>query len=76
MHKSLLLFPILALALAACNSPGGYGHTPMDSAAVRTLGGAAAGAVIADATGGKRTRGALIGAVAGGGSCAVTGGCY
>ncbi len=62
---------------------GGYGNaggnyygasnSPTNSAAIRTLGGAAAGAVIADATGGSRTRGAMIGALAGGVSCGVPG---
>ena len=64
----------LILALAACNDPYGYNQqSAANSAAVRTVGGAAAGAVIADATGGSRTRGALIGAVAGGVSCGVPG---
>lgn len=54
---------------------GGYGaaNSPTNSAAIRTLGGAAAGAVIADATGGSKTRGAMIGALAGGVSCGVPG---
>ena len=60
---------------------GGYGggnsygaaNSPTNNAAIRTLGGAAAGAVIADATGGSRTRGAMIGALAGGVSCGVPG---
>lgn len=54
---------------------GGYGasNSPTNSAAIRTLGGAAAGAVVADATGGSKTRGALIGALAGGVSCGVPG---
>ncbi|NPD13593.1 hypothetical protein HOY34_00065 [Xinfangfangia sp. D13-10-4-6] len=79
MRKLVLLFPILALPLAGCvNNGGGYNNgygssSPMDSAAVRTIGGAAAGALIADATGGSKTKGALIGAVAGGGSCMVPG---
>ncbi|MFA5537799.1 MAG: hypothetical protein WCZ72_07005 [Gemmobacter sp.] len=63
----------LILALAACNDGYGYSQNPANNAAVRTVGGAAAGAVIADATGGSRTRGALIGAVAGGVSCGVPG---
>lgn len=73
MRKTLILLPILALGLAGCVN-NGYGNSgaPLNSAAVRTIGGAAAGAVIADATGGSKTRGALIGAVAGGGSCIVT----
>ncbi len=80
MRKLVLLFPILALPLAGCvNNGGGYGNSsPMDSAAVRTVGGAAAGALVASATGGSKTQGALIGAVAGGGSCMVPGvnNCY
>lgn len=86
MRKTFILFPILALALAGCVSNngyagggGGYGNNaPLDSAAIRTIGGAAAGAIIADATGGSKTKGALIGAVAGGGSCMVPGvnNCY
>lgn len=79
MHKLVLLLPILALPLAGCvNNGGGYNNgygssSPMDSAAVRTVGGAAAGALVASATGGSKTQGALIGAVAGGGSCMVPG---
>lgn len=79
MRKLIVLFPILALPLAGCVGGNGYGNTsPMDSAAVRTVGGAAAGALIADVTGGSKTKGALIGAVAGGGSCMVPGvnNCY
>jgi hypothetical protein len=77
MRKTILLFPILALSLAGCVSNNGYGNSssPLDSAAVRTVGGAAAGALVADATGGSKTKGALIGAVAGGGSCLVTNNC-
>lgn len=64
-------------AVAGCSQPYGnaygYNNSPVNNAAVRTLGGAAAGAVIADATGGGKTQGALIGAIAGGGSCAVPG---
>lgn len=57
------------------NQGGYYGasNSPTNSAAIRTLGGAAAGAVIADATGGSKTRGAMIGALAGGVSCGVPG---
>lgn len=53
----------LFLSLAGC----------FDSPVTRTVGGALAGSVVADATGGSRTRGALIGAVAGGVSCGVPG---
>lgn len=76
--KVMVLGAVVAMAgLAGCSQPYGngygYGNSPMNSAAVRTLGGAAAGAVIADATGGGKTKGALIGAIAGGGSCVVPG---
>lgn len=76
--KLTVLGAILAVAtVAGCSSPYGngygYSNSPMNSAAVRTVGGAAAGAVIADATGGGKTKGALIGALAGGGSCVVPG---
>ncbi len=66
-----LLFATVTLAGCAGN---GY-NQPMNSAAVRTVGGAAAGAVVADATGGSKTKGALIGALAGGGSCVLTNNC-
>ena len=73
---TLLLAATTALALAGCvsNNP----NSPTNSAAVRTLGGAAAGAVIADATGGSKTKGALVGAVVGGVSCCLPGlpACY
>ncbi|WP_128253481.1 hypothetical protein [Falsirhodobacter deserti] len=78
-NKMMMLAAVLATAaVAGCtdpygNSQYGYGTSPMNSATVRTLGGAAAGAVIADATGGGKTKGALIGALAGGGSCAIPG---
>ncbi|MDR5652284.1 hypothetical protein [Ruixingdingia sedimenti] len=70
---------VAAFTLAGCTGSNyGYNRPLHDSAAARTVGGAAAGAVIADATGGSKTRGALIGAVIGGGSCAVPGtnNCY
>ncbi|MCB5409883.1 DUF3482 domain-containing protein [Pseudogemmobacter faecipullorum] len=82
MRKSLLLLPILALSLAGCVGGNGYnngygnGGQPLNSAAVRTIGGAATGALVAGATGGSKTQGALIGAVAGGGSCLATNNCY
>lgn len=59
---------VLVGSLSACVQP-----TPGGNAAVRTVGGAAAGALVADATGGSKTRGALIGAVIGGVSCGVPG---
>ncbi|MDB6452173.1 hypothetical protein [Falsirhodobacter sp. 20TX0035] len=79
--KFVILAAVLATGtIAGCSQPysnsgygGGYGNSPVNNAAVRTLGGAAAGAVIADATGGGKTKGALIGALAGGGSCMVPG---
>ena len=79
MRKLIVALPLLAMALAGCVQNGGYGNqSPLNSAAVRTIGGAAAGALVADATGGSKTQGALIGAVAGGGSCVVPGAnnCY
>lgn len=74
MKKHVLLIPAVLLTLAGCVNNNGYGSSsPLDNAAVRTVGGAAAGAVVADMTGGSKTTGALIGAVAGGASCAVPG---
>ncbi len=69
---TLLAAALLATAVAGCTDPYGYGNAA-NSPAVRTIGGAAAGAVIADATGGSKTRGALIGALAGGVSCGIQG---
>lgn len=64
MRKPILLAAALSvMALAGCET----------GPAERTVGGALAGAVIADATGGSKTRGALIGAVAGGVSCGIPG---
>lgn len=61
-------------------SPAAYGqptyNRPANNAAMRTIAGAGAGALIAKATGGSTTKGALIGAVAGGASCQATGNCY
>lgn len=82
--KHALIASLLALSLAGCVQQGGgygggYGNSsPLNSAAVRTVGGAATGALVAGATGGSRTQGALIGAVAGGGSCIIPGtnNCY
>ena len=77
MRKLIVALPLLAMALAGCVQGGGYGNSqPLNSAAVRTIGGAAAGALVADATGGGKTKGALIGAVVGGGSCVATNNCY
>lgn len=69
--KSFIAAACVATILSGCVSPNG--GAPTNSAAVRTIGGAAAGAVIADATGGSKTKGALIGAVIGGVSCGVPG---
>jgi outer membrane lipoprotein SlyB len=76
MRKSTLLVVALAsVALAGCvQNP----NSPTNNAAVRTIGGAGAGALIASATGGSKTQGALIGALAGGVSCGIAGlpACY
>ncbi|MCJ8138867.1 hypothetical protein [Falsirhodobacter halotolerans] len=78
---------LATVAVAGCSDPyagnqyGTYygatqaprGNQPINNAAIRTLGGAAAGALVADATKGSKTQGALIGALAGGGSCAIPG---
>jgi len=53
----------MATALSGC----------LDTPTERTVGGALTGAVVADATGGSKTTGALIGAVLGGVSCGVPG---
>ncbi|MBL4915975.1 hypothetical protein [Szabonella alba] len=78
--QSILFATVAALSLSACvqNDPYGQNRGIQNNAAARTVGGAVAGAVIADVTGGSRTQGALIGAVAGGASCAIPGtaGCY
>ncbi|MFT4150804.1 MAG: hypothetical protein QM656_11470 [Paracoccaceae bacterium] len=92
MRKTIVLLALGTLSLAGCVGGGGNGYAsnngygygnggysqPANSAAVRTLGGAAAGALISDATGGSKTKGALLGAIIGGGSCAVPGAnnCY
>lgn len=75
----LIAMALATTTLAGCVQGGGYGNSsPLNSAAVRTVGGAAAGALVAEATGGSKTQGALIGAVAGGGSCIIPGAnnCY
>jgi osmotically inducible lipoprotein OsmB len=61
MRKSLILFAILTMPLAGC----------MQDPASRGLAGAAAGAVIADATKGNVVTGAVIGGLAGAASCGV-----
>lgn len=82
LRKPFIIMAVVAGALAGCAEQQGYGYgggygapsgNYQESAAVRTLGGAVAGAVIADATGGSKTKGALIGAVAGGVSCGIQG---
>ncbi|RUS63564.1 hypothetical protein EGN72_03685 [Pseudorhodobacter sp. E13] len=72
---TLLLAAVTAVSLSGCVSNP---NSPTNNAAVRTIGGAAAGAVIADATGGSKTKGALVGALVGGVSCGVPGlpACY
>lgn len=71
MYKkiSLSIFAT-AVLLAGCGP-----NNPTNSAMVRTVGGAGIGALVADKEGEDRTKGALIGAVAGGASCGLTG-CY
>lgn len=73
--SSFVAVALAALALAGCVQNS---NSPTNNAAVRTIGGAAAGAVIADATGGSKTKGALVGALVGGVSCGVPGlpACY
>lgn len=68
-------FAIMGIAVLTGCAGGGYHDSPMNSAAVRTVGGAGAGALTADALGGSKTKGALVGALAGGASC-VNGSCY
>jgi hypothetical protein len=66
MRKFIALL-LIAAPLAGCV------QDPGSNAAVRTVGGAAAGALVADATGGSKTKGALIGALIGGVSCGIPG---
>ncbi|MDM7932149.1 hypothetical protein [Tabrizicola sp.] len=61
MRKSLILFVLLSTPLAGC----------MQDPASRGLAGAAAGAVIADATKGDILTGAVIGGLAGAASCGI-----
>lgn len=61
MRKSLILFALLTAPLAGC----------MQDPASRGLAGAAAGAVIADATKGDILTGAVIGGLAGAASCGI-----
>jgi len=61
MRKSLILFALLSTPLAGC----------MQDPASRGLAGAAAGAVIADATKGDKLTGAVIGGLAGVASCGI-----
>ena len=66
MRKIFALL-LIATPLAGCVQDSG------GNAALRTVGGAAAGALVADVTGGSKTKGALIGALIGGVSCGVPG---
>ncbi|MFN3294276.1 MAG: hypothetical protein ACK4S2_05480 [Gemmobacter sp.] len=59
--RKLLLVPVLLLPLAGC----------MQDPLSRGAGGAVAGAVIADATGGNAITGAVIGGLAGAATCGV-----
>lgn len=59
--RKLLLVPMLFLPLAGC----------MQDPLSRGAGGAVAGAVIADATGGSALTGAVIGGLAGAATCGV-----
>ena len=61
MRKSLILFALLITPLAGC----------MSDPASRGLAGAAAGAVVADATKGDILTGAVIGGLAGVASCGI-----
>ena len=69
MRKSLILFTVLSMPLAGC----------MQDPASRGLAGAAAGAVLADATDNDAITGAVIGGLAGVATCGVNVGlppCY
>ncbi|MFZ9200166.1 MAG: hypothetical protein ACO22Z_12550 [Paracoccaceae bacterium] len=66
MRKIFALL-LIATPLAGCVQDSG------GNAARRPVGGAAAGALVADVTGGSKTKGALIGALIGGVSCGVPG---
>lgn len=61
MRKSFLLLPLLVLPLAGC----------MQDPGSRALAGAAAGAVLADATDNNAVTGAVIGGLAGAASCSL-----
>jgi osmotically inducible lipoprotein OsmB len=61
MRKSLILFALLSMPLAGC----------MQDPTSRGLAGAAAGAVVADATKGDILTGAVIGGLAGVASCGI-----
>jgi osmotically inducible lipoprotein OsmB len=61
MRKSLILFAILSTSLAGC----------MQDPTSRGLAGAAAGAVIADATDSDKLTGAVIGGLAGVATCGI-----
>lgn len=61
MRKSLIVFALLTAPLAGC----------MQDPATRSLTGAAAGALIADATKSDVLTGAVIGGLAGAASCGI-----
>lgn len=61
MHKSILLVALLTLPLAGC----------LQDPASRGLAGAAAGALVADATDNNALTGAVIGGLAGAATCGV-----
>lgn len=61
--SALLVSLAAALSLGAC----------VDSPGNRAIGGAVAGAVIADATGGSAVTGAVIGGLGGAASCTIPG---
>jgi osmotically inducible lipoprotein OsmB len=61
MRKSLIVFALLSTALAGC----------MQDPTSRGVAGAAAGAIVADATDGNLFTGALIGGLAGVATCGI-----
>lgn len=63
MQKAILFLALLTLPVAGC----------MQDPASRGVAGAAAGALVADATGGSAINGAVIGGLAGVASCQIPG---
>jgi osmotically inducible lipoprotein OsmB len=61
MQKSLIVFGLLSMSLAGC----------MQDPASRGVAGAAAGALVADATDGNLLTGAVIGGLAGVATCGI-----